>query len=229
MSLLLKKQTVSFNELKPSLQTGDIILMKGLYPSSHVIELVEHSDWSHAAIVVLAKDIDFESDDPILLWESNIKQEKKEYQNEKVIDLLTKGKKDDKSGPQLVSLHQRVQLNYKHKDDGKFAVRHLYTERNHHMFDILKEVMKTYHKSTFPSTKQEMEDPILGRFKGIQTSTDHIFCSELVAITYMAMGLLSKVHPSNSYIPADFSEALSVGLLNRAWLGNEIFIDNNSI
>lgn len=229
MSLIFKKQSTSYADLKNNLQTGDIVLMKGLYPSSHIIELVEHSEWSHAAIVVLAKDIDFESDDPVLLWESNIKQGKKEYQNEKVIDLLTEGKNDDKNGPQLVSLQQRMQLNYKHKDDGKFAVRHLYTERNQQMFDTFKEVMKTYHKSTFPTTKQEMEDPILGRFKGIQTSTDHIFCSELVAITYMALGLLSNFHPSNSYIPADFSEAMSVGLLKRAWLGNEILIDTKSL
>lgn len=229
MALVFKKQTVAYNEIKDSLQTGDIILMKGLYSSSHVIELIEHSDWSHAAIVVLAKDINFDSDDPILLWESNIKQEKKEYQNEKVIDLLTKGKKDDKNGPQLVSLRQRMQLNYKHKDDGKFAVRHLYTERNQQMFDTLKEVMENYHSATFPTTKEEIEDPIKGRFHGIQTSEKHIFCSELVAITFIKMGLLSTVHTTNSYIPADFSDAMSVGLLKRAWLGNEIMIDPLSL
>jgi len=52
-----------------------------------------------------------------------------------------------------------------------------------------------------------------------------MFCSELAAYTYMYLGLLGDIHPVNSYLSLDFSEKLSVGLLKRAWLGNEIPIE----
>jgi hypothetical protein len=52
-----------------------------------------------------------------------------------------------------------------------------------------------------------------------------MFCSELVAYTYIQLGLLTTIHPSNSYFPVDFSDNLSVGLLKRAWLGNEILLE----
>ncbi len=216
--MIIKKQTVSFDDIKPSLQTGDIVLMHGQYISSHVIEVIEHSLWSHAAIVVLADDIGVDSDEKILLWESNL--------NTPVKDVILKKSKD---GPQLVSLHERMKRNFESKDDSQFAVRHLYFERSQEMFSTFIQVIKNVHASKFPRTKEEMEDPVKGRFFGIQTSQKFMFCSELVAYTYIQLGLLSGIHPTNSYIPSDFSERLSVGLLNRAYLGNEIVIDTKSL
>lgn len=223
---ILKRMTVDYSELKDHLQTGDVVLMKGMYLSSHTIEFIEHNDWSHAAIVVLARDIDFDSDDPILLWESNIKQEKRKFKDEKVIDLLTG---DEKDGPQLVSLLERMKMNYKHKEDGKFAIRNLYTDRTPEMYTKLKETINKYKDAGFPSSKEEFLYPIEGRYKGFDAPKDKIFCSELVSLTYQALGLLSTMHPANAYVPADYSDANSVSLLKRAWLGQEIIIDPKSL
>jgi hypothetical protein len=216
--MIFKKQTVSYPQLVPGLQTGDIVLMHGRYVSSHVIETIENSDWSHAAIVLLAKDFGFESSENVLLWESNL--------NTPVQDVLLKKTKD---GPQLVSLHERMKRNFESKDDSKFAVRHLYYDRTPAFFETFQQAINAVHSAHFPSTKEEMEDPIKGRYFNIQTSQEFMFCSELVAYTYIKLGLLSDLHPTNSYIPADFSEHNSVGLLKRAFLGNEIIIDPKSL
>jgi hypothetical protein len=53
----------------------------------------------------------------------------------------------------------------------------------------------------------------------------HIYCSELVAATYKHLGLLTKHHVSNAYAPKDLSSDGNMRLLNRAWLGPEVYID----
>ena len=70
--MILKKRPTAYSELKKHLKTGDVVLMKGRYPSSHVIEAFEGSDYSHAALIVLAKDLGLTSCEDVLLWESNV-------------------------------------------------------------------------------------------------------------------------------------------------------------
>jgi hypothetical protein len=52
-----------------------------------------------------------------------------------------------------------------------------------------------------------------------------IYCSELIALAYKHLGLLTNFHVSNAYSPKDFCNEGSVRLLKRAWLGNEMYID----
>lgn len=226
MSLLIKRRTVAFDDLKDTLKTGDIVLMHGQYVSSHIVEFLEGSNWSHSAIVVRAEDLGIKCDDPVLLWESNIITPVDKGETP-IYDVLL-GK--EKRGPQLVSLHQRMKVNFHHKDDSSFAIRHLHTDRTPEMFKVIRSVIDKYHSADFPATKEELLCPLEGRWLNEPDKTlNTIFCSELVAITYMALGLLSQLHPFNSYVPADFSFENSVGLLNRAWLGNEILIEPKSL
>ncbi len=216
---MLKRRTTAYSELKNHLKTGDIVLMKGRYPSSHVIEAFEGSDYSHAALIVLAKDIGITHGDGVLLWESNVETDVKDV-------ILNR----TKSGPQLLSFHEKVLYDLKHKVDSKVAIRHLHlTNRDQNKItDGIKAAINEVHNATFPDLYHECHDPLEGRFKNIQTPLDTIFCSELVAFTYIKMGLLSKIHPTNSYFPVDFSEKVDVGLLERAWLGKEIILDSNT-
>lgn len=214
--MLLKKQTTDYQELKSDLKTGDIVLMHGLYPSSRMIEGFEESLWSHSAIIVLADDLGIDTgDDKILLWEANVSTPVKDV-------ILNKAK----TGPMLVKLSERLKYNIEHKYDSKIAIRHLYTnKRDEQMWHNFKKAIKEVHNATFPDIKHEVMNPIEGRFFGKQTSLDTMFCSELVAYTYIKLGLLTTIHPVNSYFPVDFSDKLSVGLLKRAWLGNEIMLN----
>ncbi len=105
-----------------------------------------------------------------------------------------------------------------------FAIKHLHTDRNEKMFADFNKAIKEVHYAKLPDTAHEMKNPVEGRFFNKQTPLDTMFCSELVAYTYMNLGLLTKTHPSNSYFPIDFSDKLSVSLLKRAWLGNEMIL-----
>lgn len=212
--MILKKRPTAYSELKKHLKTGDVVLMKGRYPSSHVIEAFEGSDYSHAALIVLASDLGLTSCEDVLLWESNVQTDINDV-------ILNK----PKSGPQLLNFHEKVLYDLEHKLDSKVAIRHLYCNCYDKIVSGIKEAINEVHGAVFPDLYHECHDPLEGRFKNIQTPYDTIFCSELVAFTYVKMGLLSSINPTNSYFPVDFSEKVDVGLLERAWLGKEITIE----
>lgn len=210
--MLINKQRTSYNEIKNHLKTGDIILMHGLHASSRIIQLVEGCPWSHVAIVVLAQDIGLDvGENNILLWESDTETDVKDV-------ILGKSK----SGPMLVKLSERLKYNFTHGEDSRCALRYLHVERDLSMYEKLKKVIPEMHPATFPDTYHEMLNPALGRVFNEKTDLSTMFCSELAAYTYIKMGLLTSIHPVNSYFPLDFSEKLSVGLLKRAWLNEEI-------
>ncbi|PZX16429.1 hypothetical protein LX69_01924 [Breznakibacter xylanolyticus] len=210
--MLIEKQTTGYNSIKGDLMTGDLLLMHGIHMSSRCIETLEGCDWSHVGIVVKAGDIGLDvGDDDILFWESDSPTP--------VTDLILR---KPKSGPMLVRLSERLMYNFSHGEDSKCAVRHLYTDRDDVFFQRFKALIPTIHSAVFPDTFHEFLNPTKGRIFHEKTSLDTMFCSELAAYTYMKLGLLCHIHPVNSYMPVDFSEKLSVGLLKRAWLGAEI-------
>jgi hypothetical protein len=209
---MLKQQKTAYQSIKNDLQTGDLLLMHGIHISSNCIELLEGCCWSHVGIIVLAEDIGLDVGiDNILFWESDTATP--------VIDVI---KGVPKSGPMLVRLSERLKYNFTHGEDSKCAIRHLYTDRDAQLKDKFKKLIPKIHDADFPDTVHEFLNPTLGRVAHKKTSLDTMFCSELAAYTYLNLGLLSDNNPVNSYMPIDFSEELSVGLLKRAFLGGEI-------
>ena len=188
--------------------------MHGIHLSSKAIEQLEESSWSHVGIIVLAEDIGLDlGDDHILFWESD---------TQTPVNDVIKG--IPKSGPMLVKLSERLKYNFTHGEDSRCAIRHLYADRDDRFYYNFKNLIPAIHNAVFPDTFHEFLNPAKGRVFHEKTSLDTMFCSELAAYTYMNLGLLTNIHPVNSYMPIDFSEKLSVGLLERAWLGNEISI-----
>ncbi|WP_245692095.1 hypothetical protein [Geodermatophilus telluris] len=57
------------------------------------------------------------------------------------------------------------------------------------------------------------------------TAAETVFCAELVATTYTAMGLLPPDRPRNSYDPGSFWSGDDLRLLQGARLGDEIPVD----
>jgi hypothetical protein len=214
-----------FNDL----ETGDIILMHGLFESSFFIEKFSGSEWSHAAVAVRPEDIGVKGlpKGTILLWESNIKDDPDDGH---VKDVILKKTKD---GPMLDVLKERITNNFDmkpKKDDSNFAKRKLNFKRNQAMFDKLKSVIKNVHSNTFPAIPRgEMESFFKGVFN--EPVTDNtFFCSQLVAHTYKAWGLLGNDWVDNSYIPANFSVGKRDSkLLKGATLGQEIWLDTTTI
>lgn len=127
-----------------------------------------------------------------------------------------------KSGPMLVNLAERLKYNFTHGEDSMCAIRHLYTDRDANFKETFKKIIPAIHQATFPDTFHEFMSPAKGRVLHQKVSLDTMFCSELAAYTYMHLGLITGIHPVNSYMPIDFSEQLSLSLLKRAWHGNEV-------
>lgn len=214
-----KKQSTLFQEIKGDLKTGDIVLMHGIHLSSRLIEKIEDCPWSHAAIIIKGSDIGLDvGENDLLLWESDTETP--------VDDVILK---KPKPGPMLVKFEERLKYNFTHGEDSKCAIRHLYTERTKSMFEVfMQKTLKQAHEKNFPDHIHEFTNPLRGRILKQDTGLDTFFCSELVAFTYKNWGLLTSSHPMNSYAPGDFSETLSMGLLKRAWLGNEIELEINT-
>ena len=110
----------SFDEIAPTLKTGDIFLAHGDSPISHLIEDLTWSEWSHSGMVVLASDIGLTNlPTNILLWESTRSTE--------LPDIVTGNYKNNQKYPGgtfLVNLRDRINLDVK-SNEIPIAIRHL--------------------------------------------------------------------------------------------------------
>ncbi|MVM35974.1 hypothetical protein GO755_38530 [Spirosoma sp. HMF4905] len=222
---MFTKRPLPFSDFLNSLQTFDILLMHGLHASSLAVETVEGANWSHSAIVVVAGDLNLPGIHPEtrLLWESNTQ--------DPIDDVILNV---SKQGPQLTRLYDRIVYNTSVKYDSDVAARKLYLPQpiTQHQIAILEAVIKETHSANFPQEggpgMEEMMNFIIGRFKNLPVTDNTFFCSQLVAHTYKALGLLTQAYVDNSYAPLDFSEKLDVSLLT-GWLGREIMLDTKTI
>jgi hypothetical protein len=76
----------------------------------------------------------------------------------------------------------------------------------------------------FPTTRGLASGWINGRLRR-GTAAETVYCAELVAATYAAMGLLPAERPRNWYDPGSFWSGDELGLLQGAVLGPEIAVD----
>lgn len=216
---MLSRQPLPLNDFLSNLQSFDIVLMKGLLVTSKEAQSLTNSIWAHSGMVVVAGDLDLPGIDPNtrLYWEANTA--------DTAIDLISNTFKE---GPQLVYLEERIVHNYWVQFDGAFCARKLNYPRKASMIATLKQVMHDTHSAVLPiKDGQYLELPyfLQGRFENKAAPPNMFFCSQLLAYTYMALGLLTKQYPDNSYVPADFTEDLDVSLLDGAFLGREIYLD----
>jgi hypothetical protein len=84
------------------------------------------------------------------------------------------------------------------------------------------------HALPFPSelnvVRKVLQAKIFSRFYKPKKRYKNIFCSELVAESYIQMGLLPESPPPSSYVPADFSARKKLPFLKGAYLSGEIMI-----
>jgi hypothetical protein len=221
--LMLSRQPLPLTDFINNLQSFDIVLMKGLLVTSKEAQSITNSIWAHSGMVVVAGDLNLPGIDPTarLYWEANTA--------DTATDLISNTLKE---GPQLVYLEERIVHNYWVQYDGAFCARKLNYARQPSMTATLNQVMQATHPSGLPVVNgQYLELPyfLMGRFQNQVSPPGTFFCSQLVAHTYMALGLLTRQYPDNSYVPADFTEDVDVSLLNGAYLGREIYLDTQTI
>jgi hypothetical protein len=187
----------TYNDVRAQLKTGDLLLFSGKGAVSNVIKLFSGGKWSHVGMVLRVPELS----DAVLLWESTTLSDIPDVETE----LPTKG-------VQIVPLSQRLS-----RYRGEVTLRALGKPITDAMFKKL--AARRQELSRRPYEKGEMEllkaawDYIGGASGGEDLSS--VFCSELVAEAYQAMGLLDeypKGLPSNEYTPVDFSERRTLKL-----------------
>lgn len=185
---------ISYDAIKAGLKTGDLILFHGISHVSSLIEILEWSYWSHVGMVVMPADIGLTGTEP-LLWEST-------SSGDGIVDVLLGVPKSD--GPMLLPLADRISVDVEKQFDNHFKVKYL--DRNLTTSECLqlKKTIDKYHSWKFPSTKELLTFYVDGREKNIPSPEGETFCSQLTALTFMALGFISDQYVSNGYCPNDF-------------------------
>jgi hypothetical protein len=197
---------VRYDEIRETLLTGDLVLMQGVDIESDIIRALEYSRWSHVAMVIRMGGVD-----PPLLWESTPLHF--------LEDIVLHSKK---SGARIVSLDERLRSGVTRRLYKAFALRRLKVDRTEEMMGRLREYIENVHLLHFPSDWELVKSYFKGRILDEETASPSLFCAELVAETFMEMGLLATDHPANRYSPKDFSSAVKLPLQKGARLQKEI-------
>lgn len=197
----------SYEDVEALVHTGDIILFKGLY-YNRLGEKSVATDWTHVGMIVR-----FPGNPLPLIWEST--------PLENVPDKEL-GKK--KSGAQLVSLKERLET----YETDVYAIRFLKVIRDTSMLNNLFSFIYYAHTLPFPGelrlVGKIIQAKIFSRLYPMKRRYKNIFCSELVAESYIRMGLLPDSPPPSAYMPIDFSTRKKLPLLKGAHLSGEVMI-----
>jgi hypothetical protein len=197
---------IKYSDVRDTLLTGDLVLMQGLDIESDIIQVVEHSPWSHVAMVIRINGVDSP-----FIWESTPLHF--------LEDIVLHSKK---SGARIVSLDDRLRIGIVKKLYKAYALRRLAARRTSDMMDKLKSYIENVHSLPYPTDWELAKSYLKGRFLDEKVNLPSLFCAELIAETYMHMGLLDFDHPPNWYSPKDFSSEVTLPLLKRARLQKEL-------
>lgn len=197
----------TYEEIRPQLGTGDIVLFSGRSQVSECIKLFTSCKWSHVGMVMRLNRKLFRSD-TLFLWESTTLSDL-----EDVIDGRAK------RGVQMVLLHDRIRTYH-----GDVAIRRLSNAPSDATLLPLRESLRNrpYEESKLQLIRAAHDGPLSHTQ---QEDLSSLFCSELVAEAYQHLGLLQEPPaglPSNEYTPRDFSSAGRIKLERGASLGPEI-------
>jgi hypothetical protein len=77
----------------------------------------------------------------------------------------------------------------------------------------------------FPTTVGLARNWLTGRVRRRESSLEAVYCAELVATTYQAMGLLPSRRPASWYDPGRFWSGDRIGLVPPFALGGEVAVD----
>lgn len=219
--------TRTYDEVVGSLQTGDVFLAHGDSLISRAVERLSWSEWSHSAMVVLAKDVGLGGQvPPVLLWEST--------RSTNLPDVVTGNTKKDAKcpgGTLLVDLEKRIESDIQ-IGETPVCFRHLTVERTPAMLAALVKVLDgKVRQAYFPDDVDFVADVLEGRLlnRGVHDHDAHFFCSQLLSYTLQHMGVLSKENVPNSYEPRSYSEEVpGLPLVGGATLGPEIWVEQIS-
>jgi hypothetical protein len=192
-------ELLSLDELSDTITCGSVLLCSGTAAESRLIEEVDHTDFSHSAMIIR-----FPGDSRLYLWTADTV--------DKLEDQIHKESNRDHPGAHLLVLKDYITNldKYYPSPDGskyRFAVARLrgvdLDEKR------LWSVMYEYDGTPFPPTKQEFLHWIEGQ-ADVDSGMLNSFCAQMVANTYQKMGWLKSNHPPNHYNPGSFAKTQAI-------------------
>jgi hypothetical protein len=192
-------------------RTGDVWVFRGASLADRAIRTVTNAPVNHVGMAVVLEDL------PPLLWHAEL--------GRSLPDAWTG---DRHRGVQLHDLRDAV-LTWRQRYGQHAWLRQLVGPADDggvtgEMEDAVLRTIARLDGKPFPTTRGLATGWVNGRLRR-QTSTEAVYCAELVAATYTAMGLLPPERPRNWYDPGRFWSGDDLELLHDASLGDEIAVD----
>jgi hypothetical protein len=184
------QKTIDWTNFTTSVESGDVLLFTGSSETDKLIELGTGGPYCHSTMVYKPAD-----GSALLLWESDTMK--------MADDPLVPN--NNYLGAQCNDLIGAVNFMLEYKCDPFF--RKLTWERPAGFDDALKDVILEYDgKVAFGSLEDMFINYVKGHFFGKAGPPNEVYCAELLAMTYVKLGLMDPVHPPNFYSPASFSK-----------------------
>jgi hypothetical protein len=204
--------SISFDDFLAQAQTGDLVLFHGVSTESTIVEAITGGPYSHATMVVVLPNGDK------TLWQAAGEA----LEVDPVKGVLH-------TGAQLGALADTVTLLYHHWNDEPHY-RPVVWDRPATLANDVLAFVQHLEGRPFPDTVVMLGNWLVGTNLDIDLARGSVFCSELVAMTYQALGLLPADPVPNSYCPSDFSSEYGhVPLQGGATFGDDLAIDLSTI
>jgi hypothetical protein len=199
----MKDASLTLDEAVAAAHTGDIWLFRGKSMADRAIRAVTNSPVNHVGMVVALDDL------PPLLWHAELGRS---------LPDVWSGK--HQRGVQLHMLVDAVRT-WDERYGQRAWTRALEGQIERHHEDRLMEVIARFDGRPFPTTAGLARQWLTGRFRR-SSSLEAIYCAELVATTYQAMGLLPKRRPASWYDPGRFWSGDRIQLVPPFVLSGEV-------
>ena len=195
--------SLALDEALTTASTGDLWLFRGRSMADRAIRAATNSPVNHVGMVVALDDL------PPLLWHAELGQ-----------SLPDVWSGTHQRGVQLHLLADAVRT-WQERYGQRSWVRLLDGTIERHHEDRLMGVIDRFDGRPFPTTWGLVRQWTNGRFRR-QASLETIYCAELVATTYQAMGLLPGRRPASWFDPGRFWSGDELELEPPFSLGGEI-------
>ncbi len=186
--------------------TGDLWLFRGRSLADRAIQAVTNAPVNHVGMVVALDDL------PPLLWHAELGRS---------LPDVWSGKRQ--RGVQLHVLRDAVRV-WGERYGQRAYLRQLEGELQREHEDKLIKVIERFDGRSFPSTAGLARQWVTGRYRRRESSLETVYCAEIVALTYQAMGLLPSRRPASWYDPGRFWSGDRIDLVPPFSLGGEIEI-----
>jgi hypothetical protein len=197
---------LSLDDAVATAATGDLWLFRGRSLADVAIRTVTNSPVNHVGMVVALDDL------PPLLWHAEL--------GRSLPDVWTG---DVHRGVQLHRLKDAA-LTWETRYGQRAWTRALEGELERHHEDRLIETIERFDARAFPTTGGLVRSWATGRYRRRASKLETIYCAELVATTFQAMGLLPSRRPASWYDPGRFWSGDRIALVPPFALAREVAV-----